>query len=62
MVQGHARAMSKKLGRSEFSACTGWIAIFRKTSDCTYRSLWWSGWRLWRNFGILVGLASSTYV
>jgi len=35
MVQGNAKATSKKLRKSEFSACTGWIAIFRKTADCT---------------------------
>jgi hypothetical protein len=35
MVQGDAKATSKKLGESEFSACTGWLAIFKKTSDCT---------------------------
>jgi hypothetical protein len=35
MVQGHAKAMSKNLGKSEFSECTGWIAIIKKTSDCT---------------------------
>jgi len=30
-----SRIMVKKMGTSEFSACTGWIASFRKTSECS---------------------------